>query len=234
MDTLSPEELANAADIAKNIIRRAAKSVQGGKHAGSIPGEISDYIEELLRVEPISWLQLFRNKIVNTQRHRPQRSMRRLNRRSFGIPRMPFPGTYRDPTYTIAFCVDTSGSMSSKDIGMALAELRAIQKSDPGIKIHVAEVDMAVQHTYEMNTHTEINLNVHGRGGTTFDHGLVWATTKKPDMVIYATDGYASTPAVDVYPRCPLLWLLTPQNGLPADTQGSRLVMQDIVQNSKV
>jgi len=71
-----------------------------------------------------------------------------------------------------------------------------------------------------------------GGGGTCFDEPIKYANEQYlPDAVIYFTDGYA--PELTIYPRKPILWLIS-ANGLSAQSDDYlRLPGRKIKMNSE-
>jgi predicted metal-dependent peptidase len=144
----------------------------------------------------------------------------------------PFPGIKHSNKFTILYIVDTSGSMSVKDMQLGLAQLQHIQKSDSDIKIIVMYVDAAVAKEYEIGPNDELDTNMAGRGGTDFEPAILRAKEllstqdKAPDIVIYCTDGYCPPPKTQL--PVPIVWLITPNGQVPDRRQGNMtLQMKD-------
>lgn len=144
----------------------------------------------------------------------------------------PFPGIRHSNKFTIVYAVDTSGSMSSDDLKLGLSELQHIQKSDSEVRIVVMQADAQVAHEYEINATDEIDFKIYGRGGTDFEpvfervQELLHSSEKAPDILIYATDGYAPPPSIKL--PIPVVWLITP-TGRPVCSEAGNitLVMKD-------
>lgn len=146
----------------------------------------------------------------------------------------PFPGIKHSNKFTIVYAVDTSGSMSSNDLRLGLSELQQLQKADSEIKIIVMQSDARVAHEYTVGCNDEIDFKIYGRGGTDFEpvfervKELLGSTENAPDILIYATDGYAPQPTIRL--PIPVVWLITP-TGQPVckDAGHITLVMKDYV-----
>lgn len=215
---VSPEDKLSLADDLhnkiKHIVRRAVEDHQ--KSRETIPAELAEVLNELLKDPVIPWTQILRDWVINTQRYRLRRSVTRPRRRHVGIPEFfPYPGYAKDRAFTIAWLIDTSASMGSGELELGLSELHGLQRADKDIDITVIEADAAVEHEYQLGSNDKINYEVHGRGGTSFDPALKRAKELRPDIVFYFTDGYAPAPQMENRPACPFAWVLTPNGKNP-------------------
>lgn len=146
----------------------------------------------------------------------------------------PFPGIRHSNKFTIVYAVDTSGSMSSDDLRLGLSELQQIQKADSDITIIVMQSDAQVAHEYTVGATDQIDFKIYGRGGTDFEPvfdrvlELLRSTETAPDILIYATDGYAPPPSKRL--PIPVVWLITP-TGRPVCNEAGHitLVMKDYI-----
>ncbi len=97
----------------------------------------------------------------------------------------------------VAVCVDTSGSISGRQLDAFLGELRGIVSSYPHLKAALYYADAALAGPYEVSASTEIPAPV-GGGGTDF-RPFFDAITKTPApntrVLVYLTDGYGTFPA---------------------------------------
>jgi len=97
---------------------------------------------------------------------------------------------------TIALALDTSGSMSRKELKKGASQAKAITDQIPGSTLHVIEHDAEVQKTYTLGLNGERrqpDLEMMGRGGT--DHRPVFTHIEEEnldteiDALITFTDG---------------------------------------------
>jgi len=230
MSGLSDEEkMGLSSEIEQRVKEMVKKAVEEhSRSRGSVPSFLQELINKLLTPPRIPWTQVLRDKVVNTKRWKWQRSISRPNRRHVGMPLLcPFPGRRKDRTFTVVFCIDTSGSMGAPQLELALNELQHMQKTDREIEITVIECDAAVGKEYVLHYNTEVQFNLTGRGGTEFDPALKRAKELKPDIVFYYTDGYAPAPDPDSRVACPFVWLIAPYGHNPDENWGSVLVMED-------
>jgi predicted metal-dependent peptidase len=142
--------------------------------------------------------------------------MVQLQRRFSLLSRVPaFPGTKHSNKYTMAYAVDTSGSMGTNELQRGLAELQHVQKSDSDVNICVMYADTHVCKEYWIGPTDQIDPKMTGRGGTDFDPifervlELLSTPDKAPDVLIYCTDGWAPPPSIRL--PIPVVWLITPQ-----------------------
>jgi hypothetical protein len=223
MGSMNIDEMLALADELEHQGQRIIKQAVDDhkKSRGTIPGHLQQYIDDLLRQAKIPWTTILRNKVINTQRYKKYRSVGRPRRRHIGIPRlMKFPGYSKERRFTVAFCIDTSGSMGEEELRLGLSELQGLQKADKDIKIHIIECDTAVGRVYEVGPNDEIKREVTGRGGTTFDPAVIKAKELNPDIVFYFTDGYAPALQVENRVSCPFLWVITPGGCIPDPDYG--------------
>jgi len=230
LQELSTEELQGIqqelAYQTKTIVAKAVADHH--KSRGTVPAFLQEYIDALLKEPIVPWLTILRNKVIHTKRYRRKRGIARPNRRYFGIPQLiPFPGKVKDRTFTVAFLIDTSGSMGTPELGLGFSELQHLQKADSDILLYIIEADAAIAREYEAGPQTEIKPDFKGRGGTDFNLALIRAKELKPDIVFYYTDGGAPAPKVHNRVDCPFVWLITPHGVNPDENWGDVIKMED-------
>lgn len=125
--------------------------------------------------------------------------MRRPSRR-YGT----LPGTKVRPHRRLLVAIDTSGSISDRDLSDFFAEIYGIWRG--GAEVLVAECDCELQRVWIFDG--ELPRAVCGRGGTSFEPVFRWldADDRRFDGLVYLTDGYG--PPVQTAPRCAVLWVL--------------------------
>jgi predicted metal-dependent peptidase len=230
----NPEEMQGLADKLRqegqNIIRSAVQ--EQIKSRGTLPAGMREFIERMLAQPSIPWPRLLRTICTRTQQSKRQRGMRRPSRRLYGVPGiLPFPGQTRDFKFTIAFAVDTSGSMSTNDLTLALRELLNIVKTETDVSLMVMYCDAALHVTYKVTKEEDVDFTIKGRGGTDFNPPFIKArellkTDNAPDILIYATDGYAPEPDPENRVPIPVVWLITPTGTEPSPDYGIHIRME--------
>ncbi|MCK5050820.1 MAG: hypothetical protein KAS53_03700 [Candidatus Cloacimonetes bacterium] len=107
---------------------------------------------------------------------------------------------------TIVVIVDTSGSVSQKELDTFASELHAILSIYPGTEIRVIYVDTKVAHTQTIDIY-DFKLHAKGGGGTDFKPGFEYIEQEAvmPSCVIYFTDGWCDSFPKE--PDYPTLWI---------------------------
>lgn len=239
-----------AQEHGKELIKSAISGMDQ-KSRGTIPGHMMELIRRMLTPPSISWTEFLHNIVQRTRQTKRMRGMSRPSkklsalkiyarkkveddkderfRRYAKIRQMSvFPGIKQDNKFTIVYAVDTSGSMSTKDLQLGLAELQHIQKSDSDVSICVIYADTRICTEYWIDATAQIDPNLTGRGGTDFEavfvhvKSLLGNPDKAPDVLVYCTDGYAPPPTTRL--PLPTVWLLTPR-GQPVMSESGHITI---------
>jgi predicted metal-dependent peptidase len=205
------------------IIREASKTFQ--KERGSLPGYISDLIQEALKPPKAPYYQIIRRLIRATRFSKFKRSHTKINRKRAylfaleedGLPKLsPFPGRTRDFTFKIVVLIDTSGSMGPEEILEGLSGIKNIIENDRHCQTIVLEVDTVVNKEYKPKRIKDIDFKIKGRGGTTLGAGIDRARELNPDVCLAFTDGF--TENINAYPRKKfpkkMIWVITPKGSI--------------------
>lgn len=166
--------------------------IDGSNSWGTIPGNVVDTIKDSLKAKfnYKALFQQFRSTIVSSKYSKTRmRPNRRWNYDAMG--------TKRQNTTSLLVAVDTSGSISDRDLQYALGWIQ-------GFFSYSVETLDVVQFDYDLYADSLVQLskrpnkfNIKGRGGTDFNgvFEYVQKTSKKHyDGVMILTDGYASVP----------------------------------------
>lgn len=109
----------------------------------------------------------------------------------------------RRPLPRVAVIVDTSGSVSDRELGSALSEVAEIAKAVGvgGNRVSVYSCDSAVHTVQTVCSSEEIALV--GGGGTNMVRGIMRAAaaSPRPDVIVVLTDGYTPWPGEPPGPR---------------------------------
>ena len=201
-------ELEQAEMEAKTSMQEA---LQVSKMIGKIPAGIDRVIEKL--VDPIvNWqaeLQEFFMEKVNSDYTFTVR-----NRRYSGAVMLP--GLYSENIGEVIFAVDTSGSVSKKELNQFATEIITVANDLEPEKLHVVWCDTQVKdpQIFEAGDLQDVSqLKPIGGGGTSFKPVFDYAEEKgiEPCCLVYLTDGYAGTSQLKD-PGYPVLWALTEKN----------------------
>lgn len=191
----------NAKEWADAGLEAATRS----RMAGSCPAFMERQIDKLLNPE-IAWNEVLAYYL------RQKFCMSSRNRHTFTPPNRRY--LYQDVILTsrtgtkkpsIAFSIDTSGSMSQLDISKGVAEMDAIRKMYK-VPVYLMEADYHVHKAKWVSPNEEIP-SLTGGGGTSFVPVMEHLKENKPDVdvLVYFTDGYGdfgNDPGFDV------LWVI--------------------------
>jgi predicted metal-dependent peptidase len=187
------------------------------KNRGLIPGELSQYINSLFEVkEPVidwkSYLRRFSSQstkvITKKSRHKP-------NKRFQDNPALKI-----KPRKNTLVAIDTSGSVSDKELVEFFNEIYHIYKS--GTDVTVVECDTQIQRVYQYKGKLE-DLKVAGRGGTDFEPVFEYALKNKNkyNNLIYLTDGECTAPQTKILK--PVLWVHSSKSDINNNLPGSKI-----------
>ena len=173
--------------LVQQQIDRIAKQTaeQLKRNHGRIPGEFMDYIEELFKVKPriFNWKSYFRRFLGSVIDIELKKTRQRENIR--------FPeasGTKHRRKSQIFVVVDTSGSISEKDLCDFFSEIHHIYKS--GVVIDICEIDTKINRIYRYNGKWDMKAS--GRGGTILSESISYVNEHRRDYTscVIFTDGY--------------------------------------------
>lgn len=212
---------------------------ENAKHAGNIPGEISEMIEGLTRGR-IRWIDRLR-RLLRTEINRNDFSWKPNSRRGHlgrdGHPAF-FPRIESEAIGAVWLVLDTSGSMSDEDLKDGLSEFRSLRQQVP-FDLYFLSVDYTAYEVKHFSKHEEPNWDeirtkyVTGRGGTSFRPAFeaveAWRKkgNQKPAMLAYFTDLYGDWP--EKAPDYPVFWIVTESGWEDANPWGEKIIMKDEV-----
>jgi predicted metal-dependent peptidase len=185
-----------------NIIIRAKTQAEitGGKKAGRLPGEILRIIDEILNPR-LPWPVIL-NRFLD-QRVREEYSWARRNRR-FG--KVYLPSMHSLGLGHLTFAIDTSGSVSDKELQGMLSEIVGIQRVFNPTHMTIIDCDTKIHNIYKIDQCTEImDLKFNGGGGTRFQPVLDYVKENPTQALVYFTDLYGETQLEEI--KTPILWI---------------------------
>lgn len=163
-----------------------AYSVQ--KQIGKVPGKLKRIVDEILKSK-ISWRTLLRSAIVEGLGKTYVTTYSRESRKQRGLP-----GYKRFTVPTVHVGIDTSGSISDKELSQFLGEIVSVARGS--CDITVTFWDAIVYETIKIKNPSQIKTvvarNIKGGGGTAILPFLrmLLKNIKPLDIVIVFTDGY--------------------------------------------
>jgi len=193
-------------DYAEAVVRGVvskAKAKLSSNEWGDLPGGVQRMVDEICTPPKLPWKRLLRlfagrgsRTIVRTTR------LKESNR----FPGEP--GIRIKRLQKLVVAVDTSGSIRDDDLKDFLIEINGIHWAGAEVTIISCDCEIHSVEPYKRGVMPEFK----GGGGTSFDPVMQWLRDNRSKSFggcIYLTDGCASKPTID--PRCPILWVLTPQ-----------------------
>ena len=183
----------------KHIIKQVGDQVMKSK--GMIPGEMSELLERISKVEPpkFDWKGYIRRFAGKSVKVYTKKSRRKYNKR---LPDNP--GLKIKRQKHILAAIDTSGSVSTTELKEFLNELYHMKKT--GSEVTLIQCDTAISHVGIFDPKKD--LEIHGRGGTDFQPVIDYYNEhfKHFSCLIYFTDGECGSPR---NAKGNLLWVIS-------------------------
>ncbi|MCK4694951.1 MAG: hypothetical protein KAT74_04270, partial [Candidatus Cloacimonetes bacterium] len=178
------------------------------KAQGKLPAGLERMIQEALQPK-LPWREILARFI--TENARNDYTWKQPNKR-YLYADMYLPSLNTPTLGSIVIIVDTSGSISQKELDIFASELHSILSTYPGTEIKVIYVDAKVAGVGTLNIY-DFKLQAKGGGGTDFKPGFEYIEKEglMPACVIYFTDGYCDS--FPDSPDYPVLWILTGKAG---------------------
>ena len=197
-------------EIEANWKARVSQATASARMQGKLPGGLEELIDELLQPK-IDWRTLLWQFVIQCARddYRWYPPNRRHVHNGIYLP------TLKSESFELAVAVDSSSSVSDKELKQFLSEVQAILDLHASCTLHMYVCDARVQSYHEYQTGDMIELDVKGRLGTDFrpvyndidDKGL------EISSLIYLTDGKGTYPQSP--PIFPTLWVLCQNYEVP-------------------
>lgn len=201
-DVLSPDEVAAIRDHWNASISQAAAIARvGSKEHATLPANLQRLLSQITD-PPLDWRTLLWRYLTRTPW-----DFTSYDRRFIGDE------LYLDAmdgeSVSVALCIDTSGSISDKDLARFLNELRGILRAYPKVEVSLYACDAKLHGPWPIDAESETIPHLPGGGGTDFrpffDH---LNKSTPPDAAIYLTDGHGDFPRRK--PNYPTLWAIVP------------------------
>ncbi len=182
-------EDAEEATAAVRELVNAAASLMNDEVRGQMPAAFWQQVQMLNKPPQLCW-QAILKKYVGTIAAGKYKTRTRLNRRQ--PERFDLSGQQDEKVLKIVVAIDTSGSISDRNVAYILNEIMAIIAGRKH-SLTVIECDSEVRRVYQVKTPADIKKNVVGRGGTAFTPVMEYvnsARSFRDALLIYFTDGY--------------------------------------------
>ena len=198
-----------------------AQAAHVAKQTGHLPGDIERMIEELF--EPVlPWRSILRRFM--TEKRNDDFSWKRGNRR-FIAQGLYLPSRLSDDAMgEIVVVIDTSGSISQKELTEFGSEIKSIVDEVRPSKVRVIYCDSRIAHIDEFGPDDDLQFAAHGGGGTDFRPPFRWLEENQivPRALVYLTDGYGPFPEQE--PDFPVMWAINNHDVTPP--HGEHLILE--------
>jgi predicted metal-dependent peptidase len=175
---------------------KMVESAMASKMAGKYPAGMERWIDEITNPK-LSWNKLLARFLRKNLPY--DYSWRTPNKKAYAtgiyLPRIEKEGV------EITFLIDTSGSMSEKDLATCFGEINGIIKSNHGVSLRVVYHDTEVYEGSILTNPCQADIikelhKIKGGGGTDFNTAYEWLekNSKNADVIIHLSDGYDTFP----------------------------------------
>ena len=193
----------------KDYVRSAVcEAYASAKSRGMMPAGMERIIVGHLKPK-VNWLQALRQKLRMGCSRMASRDITWSvpNRRFLGAEYV-FPTNVGPDQPKIAFAIDTSGSMSERDLKQAISELEEIRRRF-NAKVYFLDCDAGVYESRWISPYEPLPA-LQGGGGTDFAPVFEHLVEKRirPDYCVFFTDGYGNF-GDDPTSKFEVLWVLT-------------------------
>lgn len=199
-------EAARAPNEVDRLVRQVAEAVreQGQKARGTVPAMLQRWADDILAPPEVPWqteLAIITRHACGWRdgavQHRYDAPSRRQAGIGFGPGRAVLP-RLRMPTPNVTVIIDTSGSMSGKELGEAARETNGILKA-VGANVTLCTCDAAVTGVTKVRSIQEACEKLVGGGGTDMRPAFAAVVKERPrpDLIVCITDGHVG----DGFPR---------------------------------
>lgn len=173
----------NLKELIKGQIEHQIKEV--AKAAGKVPGELQETLDRILTIKPpvYNWKRAFRRLLGNSYNIATKMTRRKESMRFEGNPGIKF-----KKKSSILIGIDTSGSVSEKELQDFFSEIYHVWKA--GTRVHIIEWDTCITNEYDYNGHMPQYIT--GRGGTDPNPSIEYYNNhiKEYQSFINFTDAY--------------------------------------------
>lgn len=170
--------------------------------AGRLKGTAERLINEVLPKDRVNWLDYLSSSVARVV-GQSDYSYKRLSRRAVALDYIA-PGLIGEQCGPVAFCVDSSGSVSNDDINDYIAVIRSCINQVRPLSSVIIVADTEIHDVIELSEYDDVSIpHVGGGGGTSFVDAISRAAQYDPCAIVYFTDLYGDFGAK---PNCPVFW----------------------------
>jgi predicted metal-dependent peptidase len=214
---MTDDEIAQAvADVVSAV---TVSKMTGGSHAGSVPGEVTQIIDEFLNPR-LPWDHILVNhfNVMVEDGY----SYARPNRRYEDIV---MPGrTGRNGLEHLIWGIDISGSIVDQTIQRFFSEGKDVQERLEPERMTIVTFDTEIHDIYELERGDPFGkFEITGRGGTDLNELFAYATKQEATALVIFTDLYVDIPPD---PGFPIIWICI-DNDEPEVPYGKLIVFSE-------
>ena len=198
--------------------------IEGQKLIGQSPGELARFFEQI-KDSQIDWTERLMASIMQAIKGDDETSFNRIDRRFAAVTGVIVPTSIAFKTDALVAALDTSGSVSDREMEVFLTEIAGIACQMRPRVIVVLPCDSRVHDAVYLETPDgnadfdavandvmeQLKGHVTGGGGTSFKPPFQWVEDNMSDVpieaLVYLTDGYGRAP--DSAPEYPVYWVTT-------------------------
>lgn len=186
------------ATVIEGIVESAATETV--KRRGTLPGAVEQMLKLMQekRKPVIDWKSFLRRFVQNSYKEHTITTRRRESRRFEGAP-----GLRHEPEFELLVGIDSSGSVSERELQEFMQEIENIHKNKCDIRILVCDTRIVQDFTYKGGK-TEVKIM--GRGGTSFEPVLEAYEKSHSTCLVYFTDGECN---LERRLKKPVLWIIS-------------------------
>jgi len=187
--------------IQKRIIITAATVNKTQNQGKGLSDEVERIIESIVSPK-LPWNVLLQQYVNDISRE--DYSWRKPNRRF--MPDYYLPSLYSETISNITVAIDTSGSITNKELGVILSEISFIHQSLKPETMTIIDCDTAIRNVHHVDSFTDVkSLDFGGGGGTDLQPVFDYCDKNIPNILIYFSDLYATPITKD--PDYPVIWV---------------------------
>ena len=206
---MSPKEAQALKKDIESLISKAAIAERSvSREAGSCSAELDRMIDNLLNPK-VPWESVFRHLLTSMSKE--DYSTSRFNRRF--LPEFYLPTLYSESMGAMNIYMDTSGSISARELSALMTEVRSI--------VHTMKPQQTNLYTFDHELYKPITLShdfrieqlrLKGGGGTSIEPVVEDIENTKPEIAVIFTDGYFNEAEYSKISRYTnLFWLIYDQ-----------------------
>ena len=189
-------------ELAKEIVKDAIQNAMK-KSRGDIPGNLEEYIKELLRSD-INWKSALRGFVARAIQTNKKYTWKRPSKRYENNK-----GVSRDVVLNLAVAIDTSGSVATEELALFMGEIESIYNT---VKCNIKFIQFDTKITSVDDYTRNYKVNIKGRGGTDLCVPFDFLNEQKEryDGLVVFTDTFGPTPQKQTIPT---LWGIVSEQG---------------------